>query len=285
MMCEPVNEEERDMPELPEVENVKRILSPQLTGRRITGVNAIWPGVIAYPSPEEFSRAAVGAQITGMERRGKFLTIRLGDGGCIRLHLRMTGALLAAPADYPVEKYTHLRISLDDGSELRFSDMRRFGRFWLFRAGETDTVSGIERLGPEPLPALTADELCALLGSRKKPIKECLLDQAMIAGIGNIHGDEILYLAGISPKRPASSLDGKEWLRLSEAIPAELAAAIGHLAMTPEEYLAGGGKEYRDEPYLAVYGHAGEPCPRCGTVIEKTVLAGRGSCYCPNCQR
>ena len=272
------------MPELPEVETVRRILKPQLAGRRIVTVAVDRPEIVAHPSADEFVRAVVQKTVTDMRRRGKFLSLALSDGGSVWLHLRMTGALLVTPADLPPEKHTHLIFGLNDGKELRFSDQRRFGRFWYLAAGEEDRYTGTGRLGPEP-DTVTAVLLEERLGGKRRMIKDCLLDQSLIAGIGNIHGDEILYLAGIAPDRPAESLSGPEWEKLAEAIPEELETATERLAMTPEEYLAGRGREYRDEPYFQAYGREGKPCLRCGTAIRRITVAGRGSSYCPKCQK
>lgn len=167
------------MPELPEVETIKSIIEPQIQGLTIEKVTVSRPEVIAYPVASAFCNSLTGQTISQMERRGKFLIIAL--------HLRMTGCLLVTPSDFPKEKHTHIVMALSDKKERRFSDTRRFGRFWLLKNGKADTYSGIDKLGIEPLsPALTAEYLNAHLGKRKKAIKECLLDQSGVAGIGNI---------------------------------------------------------------------------------------------------
>ncbi len=273
-----------EMPELPEVETVRRVLEPQVRGRKIEKIVLNRLEVIAHPSAEEFERKVSGQRITGMGRRGKFLSIALDGKDTIWLHLRMTGQLLVTPPEFPKEKHTHLVFYLDDGQEIRFIDARRFGRFWLLQEGETDIFTGIEKLGPEPFaPILTGDWLQKRLGKRKKSIKECLLDQSILAGIGNIHGDEILFWARVAPGRMACSLEMKEWERLAVAIPAMLEKGIEDNRMTPEEYLAGKGKEYRNGPLLA-YGREGQPCPRCSKTFCRIRLAGRSSTYCPACQ-
>lgn len=274
------------MPELPEVETVKRILEPQLTGRTITRLTLNRPDIVAHPAPQTFADAVTGTTITGMDRRGKYLSILLQDGGRIVLHLRMTGCLLVTPPDWPQEKHTHLLFHLDDGNELRFIDPRRFGRFWLFGSGEADTVSGAHKLGPEPFDKrLTATYLSDTLSKRKRSIKDCLLDQSVIAGIGNIYADEILFATKIRPDRAACTLTEDDWQRLADAIPVIMAGAVEANAMTPEDYLAGKGQDYRNTPTFQVYGHAGEPCPRCGAALCRAVVAGRGSVYCPVCQK
>lgn len=273
------------MPELPEVETIKRILEPQLVGRTITSLALNRPEIVEHPASEAFVAAVTGATITGLGRRGKYLSVLLENGGRIVLHLRMTGCLLVTPTDWQEEKHTHLVFHLDDSNELRFIDFRRFGRFWLFQGDEEDTLSGAHKLGPEPFEKrLTADYLSGLLAKRKRTIKACLLDQSVVAGIGNIYADETLFAAQIRPDRAACTLTGNEWQRLAAAIPAVIARALEANAMTPQEYLAGRGLEYRNTPTFQVYGHGGEPCPRCNETLCRAVVANRGSVYCPACQ-
>lgn len=221
-----------------------------------------------------------------MTRRGKFLMIWLNSNDRIILHLRMTGCLLLTPADYREEKHTRIIFDLNNGKELRFSDTRRFGRFWLLRKDEADTYSGIEKLGIEPLDkVLTTEYLNAHFGKRKKAVKECLLDQSAIAGIGNIYSDEILFTAGIYPARPANSLNMEEWERLAAAIPERISYFIEANKTTPEEYLETKGQDYRNTPFFQAYGKEGKPCPKCGETFCRIVVGGRGSVYCPVCQR
>lgn len=274
------------MPELPEVETIKRVIEPQIQGLTIEHVTVKRPEVTAYPGALEFCRQLTGQTISRMARRGKFLVIRLNSSDRIILHLRMTGCLLLTPADYPKEKHTHIIFQLSNDMELRFSDTRRFGRFWMLKKDEADTYSGIGKLGTEPLDKLlTAEYLNARLEKRKKAIKECLLDQSIVAGIGNIYSDEILFASGIYPARPANSLSVKEWERLAAAIPERISFFIDANKITPEEYLETKGRDYRNTPYLQVYGQAGKPCPKCGEILCRTVVGGRSSVYCPVCQR
>lgn len=274
------------MPELPEVETIRRVLEPQIKGLTITAVTVNRPEVIGYPTAEEFCQALTGQIIDTMTRRGKFLSVLLDSGDYFVLHLRMTGCLLLTPVDYPMEKHTHIVFHLSSGDELRFSDTRRFGRFWLFRKGESDTYSGMDKLGLEPFDSnLTAGYLQQHFGKRKKAIKECLLDQSVIAGIGNIYSDEILFASGIYPARPAKGLTHVEWERLAAAIPERLAYFIEKNALTLEEYLEGKGQDYRNTPFLQVYGHDGEPCPICGAALCRMTVGGRSSVYCSACQK
>lgn len=273
------------MPELPEVEAIRQVLDPQVRGRVVRQVTLARPEVAAHPGPAAFCNGLTGQTLAGMDRRGKFLILLLEGGGRLVLHLRMTGCLLLAPEDLPPEKHTHLTLHLDRGLELRFSDARRFGRLWLLSPGEPDGCTGLEKLGPEPFdPVLTGDYLSARLGRRRKAVKECLLDQSAVAGIGNIYADEILFAARLHPARPASSLSPEEWARLAAAIPERLAFFVEKNRTTPEEYLISKGQDYRSAPYLQVYGREGLPCPVCGTALQRTVVGGRGSVWCPACQ-
>lgn len=274
------------MPELPEVETIKNVIEPQIQGLTVKNVTINRPEVVAYPTADEFCKAVTGQVMSSMTRRGKFLIIHLKNLSRIILHLRMTGCLLVAPPDYPLEKHTHIIIQLNNGMELRFSDTRRFGRFWLIQNGEEDTYSGIGRLGLEPLTLeCNAEYLQSRFGKRKKAVKECLLDQSVIAGIGNIYSDEILFRAKIYPSMPANRLTSIEWERVAEEIIKCLCFFIEKNKISPEDYLETKGQDYRNTPFLQVYGHSGDSCPNCGETLVRTVIGGRGSVYCPNCQR
>ncbi len=274
------------MPELPEVETIKRVLEPQIMGLQIVNITVRRPEVIAHPTQEAFCALLQGQKISGMRRRGKFLGVSLESGDYFMLHLRMTGGLLFTPPEYPEEKHTHIIFKLSNGCELRFADTRRFGRFWLLHKDEVDTYSGIGKLGLEPFDdGMTAEYLQAHFGKRKKTIKECLLEQNVIAGIGNIYSDEILFTAKIHPRRRADSLRDDEWMALADTIPKRLSYFIEKNAITPEDYLQSKGKDYRNTPFLQVYGHNGEQCPNCQNLLCRMVIGGRSSVYCPSCQR
>lgn len=274
------------MPELPEIETIKSVIEPQIKGLTIENITVNRPEIISHPTADVFCKAIAGQNISSMARRGKFLIIHLKNESRIILHLRMTGCLLVTPPDYPMEKHTHIIMQLSNGMELRFSDTRRFGRFWLIQRGEEDTYSGIGKLGLEPLSAeCNAEYLQGKFAKRKKTIKECLLDQSVIAGIGNIYSDEILFGARISPNRPASSLTAEEWQRLAAEIPKCLSYFIEKNRITQEDYLQTKGQDYRNTPFLQVYGHGGEPCPVCGEILCRSVIGGRSSVYCPVCQK
>lgn len=274
------------MPELPEVETIRQIIAPQIVESKIGTVEVLHDQVIAHPDIESFGKCLTGQRFSGMDRRGKFLIFNFESGDRLFLHLRMTGQLLVTPQDYPVEKHTHLVLHLDNKMQLRYIDVRRFGRFWYIRPGESESVTGVDKLGLEPFDErLTAAYLRNKLAGKKKPIKEMLHDQSVVAGIGNIYSDEILFLCGIYPETKCVELTDADWEVLSKAIPQELSLAIEENRMSPEEYLAGKGKEYRHTPFLKVYGHEGDPCPRCGSFFARITVGGRSSCYCPKCQR
>lgn len=273
------------MPELPEVESVCRALEGDLAGRRIRSVRLFTPDVAAHPDAETFCAALQGRTFLKLRRRGKFLIAALDDGARLVVHLRMTGRLLLVCGTDDLETHTRAAFLLDNGRELRFVDMRRFGRLWLLRAGEEDVFTGMANLGPEPdSPGLNAAYLRAACGRSRRAIKTCLLDQSVVAGIGNIYSDEILFEAGVCPDRPACSLTDAEWTRLAQCIPAVMDFFTRQNIVTAEEYRNTAGKEYRNTPWLRVYGHAGEPCPRCGTPLARIVVGGRSSVFCPACQ-
>jgi len=274
------------MPELPEIETVKRTLTPFLPGRRIEEVRVLRPEVISYPSSADFAAFLAGAEISTLSRRGKYLGIHMVDSATLIAHLRMTGRFLYTPADKPLKPHTHVVFRLDNGQELRFSDTRRFGRLWLIGPGETDTVSGIHKLGLEPLDALCgAAYYQSRLASRRITIKQGLLDQSVVAGLGNIYVDEALFGAGIDPRRAANAISDTEWQALAETIPLVLQSAIANNGTTFSDYLDGEGNKGRNLPHLQAYGRAGEPCLKCGAMMERVIVGGRGSTYCPHCQR
>ena len=273
------------MPELPEVESVRVALEAPLRGRRIEGVRLPDERCAAYPAAEAFCDSLRGREFSALGRRGKFLYATLDDGGKLVVHLRMTGRLLLAEAGEASAAHTRAAFLLDDGRELRFVDARRFGRLWLLRPGEEDTYTGMAGLGPEPDdPALNAAYLRGACGKSRRAVKACLLDQSVVAGIGNIYSDEILHVARIRPDRPACSLSAEEWERLAEYIPRVVRFFTEKNLVTFEEYRQSAGLEYRNTPWLRVYGHAGEACDICGTALERRVIGGRSSVFCPNCQ-
>ena len=274
------------MPELPEVETVRRILEPQLAGRTVVAVQINKP-VIAHPAEKIFRGALVGKTFADTARRGKFLIMNFTDGSRLVVHLRMTGCLLVTPPDYPAEPHTHVTIALTGGGELRFVDARRFGRMWLICKDEEDIYSGAGKLGLEPADAaLTADVLKNAFGKRGLPLKTALLDQTVVAGIGNIYSDEICFAAGLRPDRAAKTLTDAEW----EAVCEKIRAVIGDTVevmneVSADEYLRGKGHDYRRKPTFLVYGREGKPCVVCGATLVGKAIGGRSSCFCERCQK
>lgn len=274
------------MPELPEVEMVRTVLEPQLIGETIADVCVLRDEVVAGISAAEFSRELAGETVAAMTRRGKFLTICFQSGKRAVLHFRMTGILLLTPPTFEPMPHTHLILRLASGNELQFSDQRRFGRWWLVSADTEDTVSGIGRLGPEPFDAaVTPEYLAAAFHGRSKTVKECLMDQALIAGIGNIYSDEILHRAGVRPDRRAGTLSAAEITKIASLIAPTIRFFVEKNTITPADYLKGQGKDYRNSPYLDVYGRGGKPCRTCGDTLAKKTVGGRGSVFCATCQK
>lgn len=273
------------MPELPEVESVRCALEGDLRGARIRAAQLSDMSVAAHPDAQALCRAIAGRTILALRRRGKFLVAPLDDGARLAIHLRMTGRLLLACAGEPLEAHTRATLVLQGGRELRFVDARRFGRLWLLRAGETDVFTGMERLGPEPDAAqMDAAYLRAACGRSRRALKTCLLDQSVVAGVGNIYSDEILFEAGLRPDRPACTLNDEEWARLARCVTGVMRFFTQKNLVTAEEYRKTEGREYRNTPWLRLYGRAGAPCPRCGRPLARIVLAGRSSVFCPDCQ-
>lgn len=273
------------MPELPEVETVRRVLEPHLSNKKITEVRIHNAQVIASPSPEQFIAGVTGQSIAAFTRRGKYLQLLFESGDYLTIHLRMTGCLTIERQTAPTEKHTHVVIALDDGSQMRYEDVRRLGKMWFARSGEED-ISGANQLGIEPFDgALNAAYLRGKCQNSRKPVKTMLLDQSIVAGIGNIYSDEILFAAHIRPDRPCNTLTDSDFERLAATIPERLNYFIEKNAMSFEEYTISKGKDYRNTPFLCVYGKGGEPCPICGETLQRIIIGGRSSVFCQNCQK
>lgn len=272
------------MPELPEVETVRRMVSPHIIGHTIVGVTILNASVIARPSADAFTNYLTGDTFLNSSRRGKYLIFYMKSNRKLILHLRMTGCLIAFPPGNLFEPHTHVIFRLDNGWNLCYSDTRRFGRFWLFDADEKCDC-GMEKLGPEPFDAdITGKYLQSRIGSSSRSIKECLLDQTVIAGIGNIYSDEILFRTHILPMRNANTLSSDEWNSLAANIGLYMKFFVEMNEISDEDYIRGHGKDYRNTPYLSVYGHAGEPCPICGKKLTRETIGQRGSVFCKHCQ-
>lgn len=268
------------MPELPEVETIKRELLP-LVGRRFVDVYLAWGKAVSYPSPEAFRQGLRGKTVEEIRRRGKYLLLRLAGGHHLILHLRMTGSLLLKTPGSPPDPYSRSIFYLDDGTELHFRDPRRLGRMWL--VGGEEKVVG--KLGPEPLDSdFTPKKLGELLKARAMPIKALLLDQEALAGVGNLYADEALFEAQIHPLRKAKELTGEETKRLHQAIRRVLKQGIINKGASVNTYFRPGGGKGKAHLSFKVARRAGEPCPRCSATLERIVVRGRGSYFCPHCQ-
>ncbi|KAF6510449.1 Formamidopyrimidine-DNA glycosylase [Geobacillus stearothermophilus] len=274
------------MPELPEVETIRRTLLPLVAGKTIEEVRVFWPNIIRHPQdPAAFAARLAGQTVRGIDRRGKFLKFLL-DRDMLISHLRMEGRYAVAQSDEPLEPHTHIVFRFTDGSELRYRDVRKFGTMHVYAKEEADCRPPLAQLGPEPLsPAFSPAVLAAKAAKTKRTVKALLLDQTVVAGFGNIYVDEALFRAGILPGRPAASLTDEELARLHEEMVATIGEAVMKGGSTVRTYVNTQGEAGMFQHHLFVYGRKGEPCKRCGTPIEKIVVAGRGTHYCPRCQR
>jgi formamidopyrimidine-DNA glycosylase len=276
------------MPELPEVETIRAQLAERIPGRTIARVEVHDPKLVEPEDPEAFARGLAGRGIADVGRRGKYLLIGLDDGETLAVHLRMTGRLHWRPPGMDgEERFLRARLVLDDDSTLTFGDMRRFGRAWMVPAGTGPEREAYwaERVGIEPLtPRFTARVLEGLLAGRRGPIKAVLLNQVLVAGLGNMYVDEALFQARIHPERPAGSLDETEVRRLHRAIRDRLAAAVEAGGASIDSYRDSLGEKGTMQDLLRVHLHQGDPCPRCRTPIVKTRVAQRGTYWCPHCQ-
>lgn len=274
------------MPELPEVETVKRTLKKLIVGKTIQDVSVHLPRIIRHPADVElFRRYLIGTTITDVRRRGKFLKINF-DPWVLVSHLRMEGKYRLTERDEPLEKHTHVLFHFTDGTELRYRDVRQFGTMHLFPLGEEDQHLPLSKLGPEPLSEdFTLEWFLETLAKKKSKIKAVLLNQEYLAGLGNIYVDESLFLAGLHPERTASSLSIEEIRRLYHAIKKTLAEAVEAGGSSVRSYLNGQGEMGMFQLKIQVYGRKDEPCNRCGNPIRRIVVAGRGTHLCTNCQR
>jgi formamidopyrimidine-DNA glycosylase len=275
------------VPELPEVETIRARLAPALIGRRIEQVEIADARLTRPDPPEAVAAALTGERIAEVGRRGKYLIFAFESGRHLLVHLRMTGNLqYPAEGGFAADPYRRAVVRLDDGSDVAYRDVRRFGTWALLEPGEVESYLAQRRLGLEPLErSFTATSLERVLAGRRAPIKAALLDQRAAAGIGNIYADEALWRARIHPLRPAGMLTRDELVALRKGIREALAMGIARQGATLRDYREPGGRRGRMQDDFRVYGREGEPCHRCGTPIEKIRAAGRGTWYCPSCQR
>ena len=274
------------MPELPEVETIRLALEPHVVGRRFERVEIDDPRLVRPFEPSMVAAELEGERVEALERRGKYLIVRFQSGRALLIHLRMTGSLRhAAPGSLAHDPHRRAVVRLDDGSDVAYRDVRRFGTWHLLEPRELDPYL-VQRLGREPLQrTFTARSLAERLEGRRAPVKAALLDQRTVAGLGNIYVDEALWRARVHPLRPAGTLHHDELVRVTRGIRDALKAGIARQGASLRDYSTPDGGRGRMQDEFRVYGRAGEPCARCGTPIDKIRAVGRGTWYCPNCQR
>jgi len=273
------------VPELPEVQTVVNdLIAAKLVGQVILKVEIRWLKIIAEPDAEKFATEIQNRKITAIARRGKFIIIELEPVKFLLVHLRMSGKFSLAAPDYPISKHEHLIFTLNDGRQLRYHDTRKFGRFWL--VNQPEKVIG--KLGVEPLSAdFTVEILTENLRKHHRQIKPFLLDQTIIAGLGNIYADEALWEAGIHPLRRADSLNDQEIASLHQAISKVLRQGLANQGTS-----LGNGKSNfqsvvqraRNQEALKIFRRTGQACPRCGATIERLKVGQRSTHICPHCQ-
>ncbi|MGV3488694.1 MAG: DNA-formamidopyrimidine glycosylase [Tuberibacillus sp.] len=273
------------MPELPEVETVKRTLKHLVIGKTIAGVDVFWAKIIKQPDDvEQFKAMLIGETIRDIERRGKFLRFIL-DHFVMVSHLRMEGKYRLEDQETPKDKHTHVIFRFTDGTELRYRDVRKFGTMHLYEKGTEWDKPPLESLGLEPFDeTFNASYLQSVLKKTERNVKAVLLDQTVVVGLGNIYVDEALFRAGVHPNTKAKKLKKTEIQRLTESIKETLSEAVEMGGSSVRTYLNSQGEMGMFQQKLFVYDRKGEPCKRCGTIIEKTRVAGRGTHFCPACQ-
>jgi formamidopyrimidine-DNA glycosylase len=274
------------VPELPEVETVKTQLAPVLTGRALQSVAISDPRLTRPHDPALVAQRLHGERVAAVERRGKYVVVRFESGLVLLVHLRMTGSFLIAPAgELPEDPHRRAVVTLDDGTDVAYRDVRRFGTWLVLDEEETGPYLD-ERLGGEPLEAgFTTRVLAQRFAGRRAPVKAALLDQRAVAGLGNIYADEGLWYACIHPLRPAGSLDPDEVAAVRAGLRKALRLGIRRQGSTLSDYRTPNGERGSMQDEFRVYGREGEPCLRCGKPILKIRVGGRGTSYCPECQR
>jgi formamidopyrimidine-DNA glycosylase len=279
------------MPELPEVETVRRGLLPRLMGRRIVRLQQRRRD-LRLPLPSRFAERVQGRTVLGIDRRAKYLLVRLDDGHTLIVHLGMSGRMTlhdaASAAEHPLERHDHVVIDLEDGWQVRFNDARRFGLMLLVRNETVYDHKLFKGLGPEPLDSgFDGPALAGRLKGRRTPIKAALLDQKTLVGIGNIYACEALFLAGISPRRSAHTVQGERAERLVAALKQVLLRSIDDGGSTLRDHVQPGGELGYFQTRFNVYDRAGAVCPTpgCGHIVKRLVQGGRSTFYCTRCQR
>ena len=274
------------MPELPEVETICRSLAHKLEQRRIVQLDVRLPRLIKWPSAGDFPGYILRRKITSLKRRGKYLLLYLEGNMVLVIHLRMTGRLHYGSAESLPDRSTHVIFQFDNGDKLFYSDTRTLGTLYAMEESELWRIAGLSCMGPEPLSSqFTLDYFSGRVKKRRSSIKALLLNQKIIGGLGNIYADEALAIASIDPDRSACTLDLDETERLYQAVNKVITDGISHGGTTFRDYRDGEGRSGSHQHHLRVYGRNGEPCFICGTPIVRKETAGRGTHFCPQCQK
>ena len=274
------------VPELPEVDTICRGLQKLLVNATVKSLKVLRTDSVAYPEVADFVRLLRGRTFCSVGRRGKYLLFQLSENTGLAAHLRMSGRFLVSPAGQAEPDHVRVRFDLSDGRRLFFADTRVFGRLWFVPEGRSfeDIVPALRELGPEPLSGLKPQHLQACFAGKSRSVKAALLDQTIVAGIGNIYADESLYRARINPDRAAGDLSLAELKRLCKEIVCVLSNAIELRGSSLQNYTDANGVNGNYQLYSLVYGRAGEPCRRCKSKIERIKLSGRATHFCPRCQ-
>jgi len=273
------------LPELPEVEIIRRQLEKELTGARIAGCEVGLERLVTYPTPLGYRRGLKGRRILGVSRRGKYLLLALDGERELVVHLGMTGSLVLSAPREERPRHTHIVWHLEDGRDLLYVDARTFGETALLRRGDRSPLRGLHSMGPEPLAEdFTREVLASSLRGRCR-VKSALMDQSRLAGIGNIYADESLHRAGVSPLRRLDELSPGDKERIHAAIREVLGEAIDRGGSSVSDYVDLRGERGAFQDSHRVYRRQGESCPNCGTAIQREVISGRSSYYCPRCQK
>lgn len=272
------------MPEMPEVETVRRGLMNIAAGRKIQGID-VYYGKTVENDIEEFRQALIGQTIERIDRRGKYLLFRFTNNLTMVSHLRMEGSYYRQLNDGPIDKHTHVVFHFTDGTELCYRDTRKFGRMRLVKTGEEMQVGGLKTMGPEPTTKdFKVDYFKRILKKSRSKIKPFLLNQDHVAGLGNIYCDEVLWQSRINPEQPANTLTDEQIQILHDNIIKEIAKAIKYKGTTVHTFMNAFGEAGAFQNQLEVYGRGGEKCERCGHKLVKIKVAQRGTTFCPRCQ-
>jgi len=273
----------KNMPELPEVETIKKDLAKLIVGRKVLGIETNSPKQV-QPSLAAVQKTIVGTTVKKVQRRAKILQIFFSNGSIVIIHLKLTGRLLVRKKGAKIDDWQHITVALSGGKELRFADSRKFGWFRLLK-NEKELKKILKDFGPEPLDDLTLPIFRHILSSTSRPVKIILMDPKRISGVGNIYASEALFLAGIDPRRPSNKISLKEAQKLYDDLEKVLKLGLKYRGASDQYYLDALGHKGAYQKHFLVYGQQGKKCPSCPQMIKRIVLGGRGTFYCPACQK